>query len=102
MNGQMKTCPMHTYQDQDGSTQCKPCAINDVAMISCQNKMQVQYCNPFVPSTQNSPLQNNCISCQACVSLVYYKTLYPDMARYSVEQILGGGTGDIKFCYKPP
>jgi len=102
VGGQEIQCPNHYYQNVVGSTSCKPCVIGNRAVKACpSNNMQVKYCHQTDPASQSNDLAQNCVSCSTCTSEFYYKTMNPDYAKLSVDDILALPSASVTFCYKP-
>ena len=63
-------CPMHTYQDEDGQTKCKPCTTgkngDGRGDVTCDTNQLPQWCDTGVANTQNRALGLNCVSCTQC------------------------------------
>jgi hypothetical protein len=94
-------CPNHYYQNVVGGTSCKPCAVDDRALTACPANMQVKYCHQTDTLSQSRALVQNCVSCSTCTSEFYYKTMNPDYAKLSVDDILALPSASVTFCYKP-
>ena len=85
-----RACPKHYFQDQEGQSQCKPCAssadnlgVTDVCDLL--NK-QLPICDPLYPETQNKPLIQNCLECSKC-KVSYQTPVAGQMDCYRSTQI---------------
>ena len=93
-------CPMHQYQDMTGASSCKECQFNDAGAAACPENQQMQICTPRIPATQSRALQLNCVPCSLCVSLFYFRTLFPQYVGKSIDEILAERPSGVTFCYK--
>ena len=65
VNGERILCPLHTYQDKEGQTECENCATtrDQYGIYSnCPDKYQLSWCEVG----KSTRIQDNCVSCAMC------------------------------------